>query len=199
MLTRASDDAYLGDVASVFQTGLSTAAVRGWVWVAVWLKVDQVTSRFYIQMWTKYGVAGTPIRNAGGWGLTQGNPDYYTFAEIRSQNIPGVFANQAAADAWVPSVDVTALRIGDGAGFDSPRLGFVGQYLTRAKAFQMDTAPTIPALDAIALREAADASAWGDWALTYKGTPSIQDRSGNSRHLSIQSGGGLYEGVPGPF
>jgi uncharacterized repeat protein (TIGR02543 family) len=181
-------DIWAGDY-SYYQTAdadaMTEATVTGWVWAAwqVIVNTDSIT----IRQWLKFGLDGELI-------YRESTP---TFKEIR--DFLGVYANNEyyynnnlmwSSDkiaAWTPS-DAVSFQVGK-----------ENVYLCHARMDKMSTKPTDAELNAIARDMALHSAAWADYELNWtNGAPNLTDRSGNSRDLTLTSGGTLYKGAVGP-
>jgi hypothetical protein len=141
-----------------------------------------------MRQWVKFGLDG-PVMPAGNQKYDS-NFNYigplYPLGEDTS-NVLG----------FVPS-NPSSFRLGHDntyEGHNTPS----NSYLCHARLEARNTKPTLTELDAIARANVSDPTAWGDWELNWTANaPNLSDRSGHGNNLSIQPGGALYQGVPGP-
>ncbi len=151
--------------------------VNDWVWVAWQVIVNQNQTMSLLQ-WLKFGLNGT-VFPAGQWDIMPAGEETVSIAGWNPGN-PASF--QLGADNTYS---------GENTGSNS--------YLVHARLQARSTKPSIAELDAIAMLNEPDPTAWGDWELDWKdGAPDLADRSGNGRHLKITAGGILSMGPEGP-
>lgn len=167
---------YLGDFSYLQDTGLAVSKVTGWVWVAwqVVIGVSDVT----IRQWVKY--AGSALQ--GPYSSTTSFTQLRTWAEQNGWT-PGTGVN------WTPSAPT---RFSIGTVNDN-----CNGYYTKARMELNSSLPSNSYLESLAILTSPDTSAWGDWPLNWDTDLSsaiLTDRSGNSRTLTLQPGGVLYQG-----
>jgi len=175
-----TENCYIGDYTAFgFGGTLTEEMFFGWQFYAMQYVLSGTT--IYLRQWTKPG-PGACFRY---------NEDTITIAQLRA----GLVANgwtQTRADAWTPS-DLSKILFGY--ENDANSEGTYYYDLTRLRVYARSTAPTLSELDAISMNPDADTTAWADWDFSWvSGAAVLTDRSGNSRTLSLQSGGTLYEG-----
>jgi hypothetical protein len=161
-----------------YESGLGNplAPYRDWVWAAWWIVVGD--DDFTVRQWLKIGVDGPIIDD-------RESSRHVTFAEARDILVSQRGWSRQQADAWVP---------GDATGFN---IGYKQGYVTHARMAAQSTAPTHEELQAIALHNVPDASAWADYAFVWTDDgPFLRDQSGHGRHLEVH--GTLYPGPAGP-
>jgi hypothetical protein len=174
----AGDEEYWVEDYGYYESGLGNplAPYRDWVWAAWWIVVGD--DDFTVRQWLKVGVDGPIIDD-------RENSRHVTFAEARDILVNQRGMSRAEADAWVP---------GDATGFN---IGYKQGFVTHARMAAQSTAPTHAELDAIALHNVPDASAWADYAFVWTDDgPYLRDQSGHGRHLEVH--GTLYPGPAGP-
>jgi hypothetical protein len=160
---------------------VSEADMRGWIWAAWQVIVDQSAQTLTIRQWLKFGATG-PVIAAGA--------DTISFAALRStlaSMAPTVWTT-AIANAWIPS-DVSTIQVGVDNG-----------YLTFGRSEQRNTQPSLAELQTIAMQTASDAAAWSFWPLSWSADgANLSDTSGHGHDLTVADGGTLYQGPVGPF
>jgi len=164
---------------------LPLSTFNDWVWVA-WQVVINADKTMTMRQWLKFGLSGT-VFPAGNYYLPGG---FWTPLDPEGEEI-------ASISGWNPSFP-KFFQIGTDNSSSGVNTGS-NSYLCLARLEARSTPPTLPELEAIASRNAADPSAWGDWELNWEnGAPNLTDRSGHGHDLTIQPGGQLWQGVLSP-
>lgn len=140
------------------------------VWLA-WQIIMNGTADIILRQWIKFGVCGDLH-------LTEST---VTVASVRT----------AIGDAlWTPGAG-SSLRFGYYGGAQQP------MNLARINVQQLGGLPTNAVLHAISNNDAADITAWGDYAFAFaSGVADLTDRSGNARHLTNAGYMGVGDAPP---
>jgi hypothetical protein len=163
-----------------------------WWWTGAQVIVG--ASAITIRQWSKVGRSGVMIKAPEAWAGS--GTDVVSFADIRQRFIDNGMSSGDAA-AWTPS-DITHYTVGE---YNDSNVGYGGGsgvgdwYGTHEKVEATATEPTLSWLDAWALNSAPDTGAWADHPLVWSSGADLTDHSGNSRDLSLTSGGTLYQGL----
>ncbi len=168
---------------------LTEAQVADWKFAAWQIVHDTAGQRFIFRQWIKFA-GGSMMKTGASTEAYRNYDSIVTYADLRTKLVSRGWT-QSAADAWTPSA-MNFIGFGDNAsgGANLPNI-------TRTKAFDMTTEPTLAQLDAIAAKLVADPTAFGDWPFEYTTGPVLTDRSGNGRHLSTS--GNLVQGYSFTF